>query len=44
MTCTEHLNSGPLVCTRTDTHSSGHTYESTVGSWVPDAHTERSGE
>jgi hypothetical protein len=31
--CTEHLNDGPLVCTRTDPHVTGHTYES---AWAPD--------
>jgi hypothetical protein len=29
MTCTHHLFGGPLICTRTDVHVTGHIYVST---------------
>lgn len=34
--CDQRLAGGPLLCTRTDAHATGHTYESTSG--VPDRH------
>lgn len=33
MICVHRLADGPLVCTRTDPHTTGHTFESTT---VPD--------
>lgn len=40
--CDRHLLDDPdgLLCDRTDPHTTGHTYRSTSGSEVPDAHTE----
>lgn len=37
--CTQRLNNGPLVCTRTDPHGAGHVYVSATGSDVDDRHT-----
>lgn len=38
MTCSHHLNDGPLICTRTDDHDTGHVYVSTSAG--DDRHTE----
>jgi hypothetical protein len=40
--CDHHLLDDPagLTCTRADIHATGHTYESSTGSSVPDPHTE----
>ena len=40
--CDATLVNGPLVCVRTDAHVSGHVYESSDGSWVPDRHDDES--
>ena len=36
--CTTTLENGPLTCVRTDSHDSGHVYQSHNGSWVQDRH------
>lgn len=36
--CAARLNDGDLVCTRTDPHVTGHTYESATGSAADDRH------
>ena len=36
--CATTLENGPLTCVRTDSHVSGHVYQSQNGSWVRDRH------
>lgn len=38
--CDQMLETGPLVCVRTDSHHTGHVYYSECGSWVQDRHEE----